>query len=141
MMEWEQKLSATKTNYTRAKDHFKARVKAHDTYIQNSSGAMAGCNNYDSTNNMDNNGAKIKDYIAKIASASITNNDAVANIREATKSKDAKLTAMAAQIKQLTAAIAKLLMINMPNNNNVDPNKNCGHCTIKQMTRRRNMGT
>jgi hypothetical protein len=33
MMEWEQKPSTTKTDYTRAKDHFEGRVKAHDTYI------------------------------------------------------------------------------------------------------------
>jgi hypothetical protein len=78
MMEWEQKPSATKTDYTRAKDNFEARVKAHDTYIQNSGGTTAGCNNYDSTNNMADIGDKIKDYIAKIISASITNNDAVA---------------------------------------------------------------
>jgi hypothetical protein len=30
MMEWEQKPSATKTNYMSTKNHFKMRVKAHD---------------------------------------------------------------------------------------------------------------
>jgi hypothetical protein len=66
---------------------------------------MAGRNNYDNANNMANIGEEIKDYIANIASASITNNNAVANMCKANNSKDAKLTAMAAQIKQLTAAI------------------------------------
>jgi hypothetical protein len=101
---------------------------------------MAGCNNYDSTNNMANIGNKIKDYIAKNASASITNNDAVTNMYESNKSKDAKLTVMAAQIKQLTAAIAKLSTINKTNKENVDPNRNCGCCTIEQMTKLLNMG-
>jgi hypothetical protein len=89
---------------------------------------------------MANIGNKIKDYIAKIASASITNNNAVANMRKANKSKDSKLTAMAPQIKQLTAAIAKLSRINKPNNKNVDPNKNHGCHTIEQMTKLQNMG-
>jgi hypothetical protein len=79
MKEWEQKpsASATKTNYTRAKKHFEARVKAHNTYIQNSSSAMAGQNNYNNATNMANISDKIKDYIAKISSASITNINAV----------------------------------------------------------------
>jgi hypothetical protein len=140
MMEWEQKPSTIKTDYTRAKDHFEARVKANHRYIQNSSGTTAGCNNYDSTINMANIGDKIKDYIAKIAIASITNNDVIANMCKANKSKDAKLTAMAAQIKQLIAAIAKLLTTNKPNNKNVDPNRNQGCRTIKQITKLQNMG-
>jgi hypothetical protein len=53
--------------------------------------------------------------------------------------KDTKLTAIAAQIKQLTTAIAKLLTINKPNNKNVDPNKNRGCRTAEQMTKLCNM--
>ncbi len=139
-MEWEQKPSATKTDYTRAKDHFQARVKAHEKYVQNIGGATAGRNNYDSINKVTNIGDKIKDYIAKTASASITNNNAIANMCKANKSKDTKLTAMAVQIKQLTATIPKLSMINKPNNKNMDPNKNRGCCTIVQMTKLCNMG-
>ena len=106
MMKWEQKPFATKTNYMRAKDYFKVRVKAHDKYIQNSGSTMAGRNNYNSTNNMADIGDEIKDYIAEIASTSITNNDAVANMHKANKSKVAKFTVMAAQIKQLTTTSA-----------------------------------
>jgi hypothetical protein len=133
--------STTKTNYTSAKNHFGTRVKAHDTYIQNSGDGTAGCNNYDSANNMADIGNKIKDYITKIASASITNNNAIANMRKANKSKDTKLTSTAAQIKQLTTAIAKLSTINKPNNKYVDPNRNRGCCTVEQMTKLRNMDT
>jgi hypothetical protein len=140
MMEWEQQPVAAKTNYTRAKNHFEMQVKAHNTYIQNSGGGTAARYNYNSANNMANIGNKIKDYIAKITCASITNNNAVANMREANKSKDAKLTAMAAQIKQLTAAIVKLLTINKSNNKNANLNRNRGHRTVEQMTKLRNMG-
>ena len=49
-------------------------------------------------------GDEIKDYIAKIASSSVTNDDVVANMREADKKKDAEMANMSAQIKQLTAA-------------------------------------
>jgi hypothetical protein len=101
------------------------------TRIQNSGGATAGGNNYNSTNNMANIGDEIKDYIAEIASTSITNNDAFANMRKANKSKDAKLTATATQIKQLTTIITKLLTINKPSNKKVDPNKNPGCLTVK----------
>ncbi len=64
-----------------------SKVKVHDTYIQNSSSGTTGCNKYESTNNMADIGDKIKDYIAKIASASVTNNNVVANMREADKKK------------------------------------------------------
>ena len=37
MMEWEQQPTNIKTNYPLAKLHFKLKVKAHDTYLQNSS--------------------------------------------------------------------------------------------------------
>ena len=51
---------------------------------------------------------EIKDYITNMASAFVTNDDIIANMREADKKKDAEMAEMSAQIKQLTAAVAKL---------------------------------
>jgi len=85
---------------------------------------------------------EIKDYIANMASASITNDDFVANMREADKKKDAEMAEMSAQIKQLTAAIAKLASRGQQNTENDDPNKNQGRRggIVKQMTKPHNMG-
>ena len=138
MMEWEQQPIATKTDYTLAKNYFEMRVKAHDTYIQNSGGGTAGRHSYKSANSMADIGDEIKDYIAKIASASVANHDAVANMREAGKSKDAELALIATQISQLTAAIAKLTA--NKENEHKDPNKTRGRRTAEQMTKLRNMG-
>jgi hypothetical protein len=138
MMDWEQQPINIKTNYPLAKLHFELKVKAHDTYLQNSSSGATGRNKYESANNMADIGNKIKDYIAKIASSSITNDDVVANMREADKKKDAEMADMSAQIKQLTAAVAKLA-----SRENNDPNKNCGrhgNRVVEQMTKLRNMG-
>ena len=49
------------TDYDIAKHHFELKVKAHDTYIQNSSSGTAGCNKYDSANTMADIGNEIKD--------------------------------------------------------------------------------
>ena len=91
MMEGEGKPLLIKTDYKQTKLHFKPLVKAHDTYVQNSRGSTAGQNKYDSANNMAKIGDKIKDYIAKIASMSITNNDAFANIHDTMKTKTCRL--------------------------------------------------
>ena len=83
-------------------------------------------------------GDEIKDYIAKIASSSVTNDDVIANMREADKKKDAEMANMSAQIKQLTAAMAKLA-----SRENDDPNQNRGRRgdrVVEQMTKLRNMG-
>jgi hypothetical protein len=80
MMEWEQQHINVKTDYDLAKHNFELKVKVHDTYIQNSSSGTAGRNKYESANNMADIGNEIKDYIAKIASASVTNDDVVANM-------------------------------------------------------------
>jgi hypothetical protein len=83
-------------------------------------------------------GNEIKDYIAKLAGASIAKNNAVANIREASKSKDAELALMAKQISQLTTAITKLTT--NKENEPKDPNNNRGCRTVEQVTKLRNMG-
>ena len=90
MMDWEQQPINIKTNYLLAKLHFELKVKAHDTYLQNSSSGATGRNKYESTNNMADIGDEIKDYIAKIASSSVTNKDVVANMHEADKKKTRK---------------------------------------------------
>ena len=138
MMEWEQQPINIKTDYPLAKQHFELKVKAHDTYLQNSSSGATGRNKYESANNMADIGNEIKDYIAKIASSSVTNDDVVANMHEADKKKDAEMANMSAQIKQLTAAVAKLASWEKD-----DPNQNrgCrGDRVIEQMTNLRNMG-
>jgi hypothetical protein len=95
----------------------------HDTYLQNSSSGTAGSGKYESANNMADIDDEIKDYIAKMASASATNDDVVANMHEADKKKDTEMADMAAQIKQLTASIAKLASRGQQNTENDDPNK------------------
>ena len=138
MMEWEQQPINIKTNYPLAKQHFELKVKAHNTYLQNISSGATGRNKYESANNMADIGNKIKDNIAKIASSSVTNDDVVANMREADKKKDAEMANMSAQIKQLTAAVAKLASWE-----NDNPNQNRGrrgNRVVEQMTKLRNMG-
>jgi hypothetical protein len=91
MMEWEQQPINIKTNYPLAKQYFELKVKAHDTYLQNSSSGATGRNRYKSANNMADIGDEIKDYITKIASSSVTNDDVVANMREADQTADCSL--------------------------------------------------
>jgi hypothetical protein len=85
MMKWEQQDSTTKTDYDLTKNYFKTLVKLHDTYTQICSSGTAKGSNYDSASNMADIGNEIKDYIAKIAGASITNNEALTNMCKAAK--------------------------------------------------------
>ena len=144
MMDWEQQPINIKSNYPLAKTHFELKVKAHDTYLQNSSSGATGRNKYESANSMADIGDEIKDYIAKIASSSSTSDDVIANMREADKKKDAEMADMSAQIKQLTAAVAKLASRGQQNTENDDTStKNRGrrgNRVIEQMTKLRNMG-
>ena len=73
MMNWDNKPTIIKTNYAQAKLHFEQLVKAHDTYVQNSGGGTTGCNLYKSANLLADLGNEIKEYIAKLASTSISN--------------------------------------------------------------------
>jgi len=61
MMESEQQPINIKTDYPLAKNHFELKVKAHNTYLQNSSSGTAGRNRYESANNMADIGDEIKD--------------------------------------------------------------------------------
>ena len=88
MMDWKHKSTVIKTDYTRARAHFEALVKLHDMYAQNSQGGTTGHHAYESANSMANLGDEINDYIAKLVSTSITNNNMLANIRDTVRTKD-----------------------------------------------------
>ena len=105
MMEWEKKSSVTKADYTAAKDYFEELVRATDTYTQNAGAGTAGRNKYESANNAADFGDEIREYIANLASASAgaTQEQAASTISQTTQ-----FNAMAAQIKSLTDAVAKL---------------------------------
>jgi hypothetical protein len=140
MLEWEKKPSVTKTDYTAAKEYFEELVKATDTYTQNVGGGTAGRNKYESTNNMADIGDEIREYIANLASASAgAAQEQAAN----TMGKTNQFDAMAAQIKALTDAVAKLTTAN----ENKDPNAGGGggkngdrESRRPQMTKLQNMG-
>jgi hypothetical protein len=124
MMEWESKPTPIKSDYDQAKRHFELLVKAHDTYVQNSGGGTAGRNNYESTNNRAGIGDEIKEYIAKLASTSINNNDALANIRNTVHTKDMQIDAIAAQLKSLADTVTLLAKSIKPGDESCKPN--CG---------------
>ena len=145
MMDWESKPALIKTDYAQAKSHFEALVKAHDTYVQNSGGGTAGRHAYESSNSMADLGDEIKEYIAKLASTSITNNDALANIRDTVRTKNSQIEAMAAQLKLLSDTVALLAKNVKPSDENRDPNsrgrsRGARGGQSQQMTKPRNMG-
>jgi hypothetical protein len=117
MLTWEWEPSATKTDFTLAKVHFEAIVKATNTYKQNAGGRTTGRNQYDSANQMADYGNEIREYIQQLASAGAAKaTDKAANIQ--TKE---KLISMEAEIKKLTTTIA--LMTSKFNGKNIKPNK------------------
>ncbi len=134
MLEWEKQPNATKTNYDGAKDYFEALVKATDTYKQNAKGGTAGRNKYESANQLADYGNRIREYIAKIASASAS----AANTNATTN----QFKTMAAQIKALTNAVAQLAAMK----ENANPNAGGGaggddhKSRCQQMKKVRNMG-
>jgi hypothetical protein len=129
MLTWEREPSATKTDFTLAKAHFEAIVKATDTYKQNAGGGTTGRNRYNSTNQMADYGDEIREYIQQLASAGAAKaTDTAANIQ--TKE---KLTSMEAEIKQLTTTTA--LMTSKFNGENINPNKE-EHSSSEQNSRR-----
>jgi len=142
MLEWEKKSSVTKMDYIAAKHYFEELMKATDTYAQNAGGGTTGCNKYESANHMADIGDEIRKYIANLASASAsTAQEQVANTMGKTNQFDAM--AMAAQIKALTDAVAKLADAK----ENKDPNAGGGRgkngdrkSRHPQMTKLRNMG-
>jgi hypothetical protein len=117
MLTWEREPSATKTDFALAKAQFETIVNATDTYKQNAGGGTAGCNRYESANQMADYGDEIREYIQQLASASAANNatDTAANVQATNK-----LTTMEAEIKKLTATIAS--MANKINGKNINPN-------------------
>ncbi len=139
MLTWEREPSATKTDFTLAKAHFEAIVKATDTYKQNASGRTTGRNRYDSANQMADYGDETREYIQQLPSAGAAKaTDTAANIQI-----KVKLTSMEAEIKKLTTIIA--LMTSKFNGKNINPNKK-EHGSSEQNSRHpqrktlRNMG-
>ncbi len=129
MLTWEREPSVTKMDFTLAKAHFEAIVKATNTYKQNADGVITGRNWYDSANQMADYGDEICEYIQQLASAGAAKaTDTAANIQ--TKE---KLTSMEAEIKKLTTTIA--LMTGKFNGKNINPNKK-DHGGSKQNSRR-----
>ncbi len=145
MIQWEGKQSITKNNYGLARQHFKYLVKAYGTYVQNISDGTAGRNKYERANNMAKIGNKIKDYIAKIASALITNNDALANICNTDRTNNLQIKAMSTQLKLLADTVALLTKSIKPGDKNHNPNSRGCSCKARgdqnqQLTKLHNMG-
>jgi hypothetical protein len=117
MLTWEQQPAATKTDYNLARAYFKRIVKATDTYEQNAGGGTAGCNCYESANQLAEYGDEIREYIQQLTSAGTANaTDNAVNMQM-----KEKLTMMESKIKKLTATIAAMAA-KMTNNENQDPN-------------------
>jgi hypothetical protein len=118
MLRWEQQPATTKTDHDLARAYFERIVKATDTYEQNAGGGMAGCNCYESANQLAKYGNKIREYIQQLESAGTANaTDKSVNVQ--TKE---KLTTMEGKIKKLTATIAAMAA-KMTNTENRDPNR------------------
>jgi hypothetical protein len=143
MLTWEKQPAAPKTDYNLARAYFKRILKATDTYKQNGGGGMAGCNCYESANQLAEYGDVIREYIQLLASTGAANTtDNAVNVQ--TKE---KLTTMEGKIKKLTATIAAMAA-KMTNNENRDPNSGASGGSSSnrvsrqpQMKKIRNMGT
>jgi hypothetical protein len=118
MMEWESKTIAIKDNFDEAKMYFKGLVKDCKVYAQNS-GGTAGKHKFESANQAAEAhcGDELRQYIAGIAQAAVSQEEQAANIRDSTK---ALSDAMAAQIKVKLDQIAQLTktMANKENSTN-----------------------
>jgi hypothetical protein len=140
MLDWEKKPSITKADYVAAKDYFEELVKATDTYTQNAGRGTAGRNKYESANHMADIGDEIREYIANLANASaVAAQEQAAN----TMDKTSQFDAMAAQIKALTDAVAKLAAASenkVPNAVGTEGKKGYHENRHTQHTAIRNMG-
>ncbi len=76
---------------------------------------------------MANLGDEIKEYITKLTSTSIGNNNALANIQDIMHTKDCKIKAMVAQLKSLTNTVTLPAKSEKPADKNHDPNHRCSH--------------
>ncbi len=117
MLTWEQQPTTTKTDYDLVRAYFECIVKATNTYKQNAGEGTAGCNCYESSNQMADVGDKIRKYIQQLASAGAANATDTADNAQMKE----KLATMEAEIKKLTATIAAMTA-KMSNNENRDPN-------------------
>lgn len=135
MMTWENQPTATKTDFDLARNYFEKLIKSYDTYEQNAgTGAQ---NTYDSASRLADVGDELREYINQIASANAQQKeDAAANVNH-NKEKD-----LAADVKWLTEAVAKLTKMVADKENAPPNNSNTGtsNATRKQYTGVRNMG-
>jgi hypothetical protein len=132
MLEWEKQPIRVKTNWEPAKAYFEDLIKATDTYLQNVGGNTSSRNRYESASNLADSGDEIREYIARIATAALGNNS------------NSQFEAMAAQIKALTEAVAKLSTNAKSGDENAKPNTarvtGTNASRRPQYTKPRNMG-
>jgi hypothetical protein len=87
---------------------------------------------------------EIKEYITKLASTSINNNNALANIQDTARTKDTQIDAMAVQLKLLANTVAPLAKSVKSADENCDPNRGRSRGARrgqdKQITKLCNMG-
>jgi hypothetical protein len=80
----------------------------------------------------------------KLASASINNNDALANIKDTVRMKDTQIDVLVMQLKLLANTVTLLAKSIKPEEENRKPNCGCSHGAHggqdKQLTKLRNMG-
>ena len=107
-------------------------IKATDTYLQNVGGNTSSRNRYESASNLADFGDKIRIYIARIATAAQDINS------------NSQFEVLAAQIKALTKAVAKLSTGAKSGDENANPNtarvKGTNASRCPQYTKPRNMG-
>ena len=112
MTTWENKPEAVKDDWAMAKQYFKWPVHDFEVYEQNS-GGTAGKSKYKSANHAadTNKGDELRKYIATIAAAAVAKEEKhdklTTSICDTTQK---KMDEMAAQLKSLHNAVAKLTL-------------------------------
>jgi hypothetical protein len=134
MMNWENQPMATNTNFTLAQEFFEKLIKSYDTCEQNAGAALKSA--YDSASRLADIGDKLCECINQIAATNAQQKeDNAANIGN---NKDSGL---AADVKQLTEALAQLTKMVTNKENKPPSNSNTrGRCSDKQYTGVRKMG-
>ncbi len=123
MTTYENKPEVIKNNWDKAKQYFKGLIRDFKVYEQNS-GGTAGRGKYESANATANanKGDKLWQYIATITAAAVAKDKMATNIRDSVQKKNNK---MAAQLKTVTNAMAKLTVA-VANKENQKPNNSGG---------------
>jgi hypothetical protein len=123
MTTWENKPEVVKNDWDKAKKYFEGLIRDFEVYEQNS-GGTAGRGKYKSANATAdaNKGDKLWQHIATIAAAAAAKDEMAANIRDSAQKKNDQ---MAAQLKTLTNAMAKLTVA-LANKKKQKPNNSGG---------------